>query len=51
MKNFFHLYHQTSTQLGRELEEAEITFLKWMYERYTVEEISRRKVMENRISR
>ncbi|MFD1416428.1 hypothetical protein [Oceanobacillus jeddahense] len=51
MKNFFHLYHQTSTQLGRELEKSEVTFLKWMYERYTVEEISRRKLSEKRILR
>ncbi|GAA0322395.1 hypothetical protein ACFQ4Z_04705 [Oceanobacillus oncorhynchi subsp. oncorhynchi] len=51
MKNFFHLYHQTSIQLGRELEESEVIFLKWMYERYTVEEISGRKLNVNRILR
>ncbi|WP_194165614.1 hypothetical protein [Oceanobacillus sp. CFH 90083] len=51
MKSFFHLYHQTSTQLGRELEESEVTLLKWMYERYTVEEISRRKLSKKYILR
>lgn len=51
MKNFFHLYRQTSTQLGRELQDTEVTFLKWMYERYTVEDITRRKLSEKRILR
>lgn len=51
MKNFFHLYRQTSTQLGRELQDDEVAFLKWMYERYTVEEISRGKINEKRILR
>ncbi|GIO24364.1 hypothetical protein J11TS1_29450 [Oceanobacillus sp. J11TS1] len=50
MKNFFHLYRQTSTRLGRELYEEEVTFLQWMYERYRVEEISR-KLNKKRILR
>lgn len=37
MKNFFHLYQQTASRLGRDFQQEEVMFLQWMYERYTME--------------
>ncbi|MFC2948957.1 hypothetical protein [Virgibacillus sediminis] len=37
MKSFIHLFEETQEELGRKLEEEEVEFLDWLYQRYIEE--------------
>ncbi|BAC14985.1 hypothetical protein [Oceanobacillus iheyensis HTE831] len=39
MQSFFQICNDTTEKLGRRLQDEEIRFLQWMYERYTVEQL------------
>ncbi|WP_010648443.1 hypothetical protein [Oceanobacillus massiliensis] len=39
MKSFFQICNSTTEKLGRKLQEDEVKFLQWMYERYTKEQL------------
>ncbi|GGB35038.1 hypothetical protein GCM10011409_10640 [Lentibacillus populi] len=38
MESFLHVLKDTEKKLGRQLQEREIEFLQWVYDRYTEEE-------------
>ncbi|MGJ9458243.1 hypothetical protein [Oceanobacillus sp. CF4.6] len=39
MKSFFCICNGMTVKLGRNLQEDEVRFLQWMYERYTKEQL------------
>jgi len=50
MKSFFQICNETTEKLGRKLQDEEIKFLQWMYERYTVEQLEEElKSKENQV--
>jgi len=39
MESFFQICYGTTEKLGRKLQDEELAFLQWMYERYTNEQL------------